>query len=106
MTQAPAYIETDVELTDEEAEALTAKAKTIGFDLETYIRVRSLTAGDLPEPAAFFALFRSLSSFAGDYEASLRALAEQRPGAPGPPEALADTFARLLQDWDDLYGPR
>lgn len=105
MTQALTH-ELEVEFTDDEKKALTAKAKAVGLDPETYLRVRVLTAHGLPEPAAFFALSRRLASFAQDYEAGLHAMAQRQPGAVEQCDALAKTFAQLLQDWDDFYGPR
>jgi len=102
----PPTHETEVELSDEEFIAITAKAKAIGYDLETYLRVRALTAGSLPEPSAFFDITRRLSRFARDYKACLMALAQRRPDAQKRADVLAVAFARLLQEWDDLYGPR
>ncbi len=107
MTQPPPPThETEVELSEEEHAAITAKAKAIGYDLETYLRVRALTAGSLPEPSAFFDIARRLSRFARDYKACLMALAQRRPDARKRADVLAVAFARLLQEWDDLYGPR
>ena len=107
MTQPPPPThETEVELSDEEFIAITAKAKAIGYDLETYLRVRALTAGSLPEPSAFFDITRRLSRFARDYKACLMAVAQRRPDAQKRADVLAVAFARLLQEWDDLYGPR
>lgn len=105
-TQAALTHQIDLELTQEEIEDVTARAETVGFDFETYVRVRVLSGEGLPEPAAFFALFRRLSAFAADYEACLRALADRHPAALDRPDELAPVFAQLLQDWDDLYGPR
>ncbi len=107
MTQPPPPThEIEVELSDEELAAVTAKASAIGFDLETYLRVRALTPDTLPEPSAFFDLTRRLSRFARDYKACLLALAQRRPDAQKRADVLAVAFARLLQEWDDLYGPR
>ncbi len=103
---APQFVETEIELSEEEHEALTARASSLGLDLATYIRFRALTAGELPEPAAFFPMFRRLAAFAQDYEACMRAYAQSQPDAMEQSDALAKTFAQLLQDWDELYGPR
>jgi hypothetical protein len=105
-TATPQLMEIGIELSDEERENLTAKAASVGLDLEAYIRVRMLTHGELPEPSAFLPLVRRLSSFAQDYEACMRAFAKFDPDAQKQSEALGKTFARLLQDWDELYGPR
>ncbi len=103
MTNPTDYI---VEFTEEEAAAITAKAKTVGLDLETYLKVRGLSADELPEPAAFFALFGRLASFAEDYKACLKAFADQDPRALERIDGLGEVFAQLLHDWDDRYGPR
>ena len=100
------FIETETEFTDEEVADITARAKSIGLDMNTYIRVRAVTAGELPDPVAFLPLMRRLAAFATDYEANLRAYAAFSPAALGQSKDLAKTFAQLLQDWDDLYGPR
>jgi hypothetical protein len=106
MTTTPEYIETEVELTDEEHEQITANAQAVGLDLEAYVKVRALSGDQLPEPAAFFALFGRLASFAGDYKACLKAFADQDPKALERIDGLGEVFAELLQDWDDRYGPR
>jgi len=105
MTKAPEFTGIAVELTDEEADAIAAKAKTIGLDLETYLRVRALTGFDLPEPAAFFALFRRLTTFAQQYEACIQAMAAHQ-NAKNRLDVLVKLFPQLLQEWDRLYGPR
>ncbi len=106
MTTSPEYIEIDVELTEEEHEQVTAKAKAVGIDVETYFKVRALSVDQLPEPAAFFALYGRLASFAKHYKACLKAFADQDPKAMERIPELADVFAQLLQDWGALYGPR
>ena len=107
MTQPPPpNHETEVELSDEEFIVITAKAKAVGFDPETYLRVRALTAGTLPEPYAFFDLTRRLSRFARDYKACLLALAQRRPDAQKRSDLLGTAFVRLIEEWDELYGPR
>jgi len=68
--------------------------------------VRALTAGSLPEPSAFFDITRRLSRFARDYKACLMALAQRRPGAQQRADVLGVAFARLIEEWDELYGPR
>jgi hypothetical protein len=106
MTKAPALDhEIEIELSDEESEMLTARAKTLGLDLEAYLRVRVLTAEELPEPAAFFDLFRRLGAFAKDYERCIQAIAAPS-NTTGRIEELGKVFAQLLQDWDQKYGPR
>ena len=107
MTQLPPPThEIGAELSEEELAAVTAKAKAIGFDLETYFRERMLTAGTLPEPSAFFDISRRLSRFARDYKACLMALSQRRPDARKRADLLGVAFARLLEEWDKLYGPR
>lgn len=106
MTKAQALDhEIEIELSDEENEMLTARAKTLGLDLETYLRVRLLTAEELPEPAAFFDLFRRLAAFAKGYESCIQAIAAPS-NATGRIEELSKVFHQLLQDWDQKYGPR
>jgi hypothetical protein len=100
LTQPPPLThEIEVELSDEELAAVTAKARTVGFDLQTYLRVRMLTPGTLPEPCAFFALNHRLSRFARDYKACLAALAQRRPDARQRADLLGTAFARILKDW-------
>jgi hypothetical protein len=96
--------EIDIELTQPEIDALTAKAKSIGYELEAYLRLRLVTGSALPEPSAFFSLFRRLTAFAADYEAYLRSFPGARP--PQQYDRLTQSFAGLLEDWDELYGPR
>lgn len=105
MTQAPVFAnEIPIELSDEEHEMLTSRAQSIGISLEGYLRVRMLTSEVLPEPAAFFDLFRRLAAFAKDYERCIQAIA-------APPydrdliKDLGEVFAQLIQDWEALYGP-
>jgi len=106
MTQAPVFThEIDIELSDEEHEILTSRATAIGVDLEGYLRMRILTAEVLPEPAAFFDIFRRLSAFADDYERCIQAIATP-PYDSNRIDELAKVFAQILQDWDKLYGPR
>ena len=106
MTKAPALDhEIEIELSDEQIEKLTARAKTLGLDLETYLRVRLVTAEELPEPAAFFDLFRRMQAFAKDYERCIQAIAAPS-NATCRIEELGKVFAQLLQDWDQKYGPR
>jgi len=102
---APQYVETYLELSEEEHEIVTAKARTLGLDLQTYIRFRALTAGELPDPAAFLPLARRIAAFAQQYEALIRAFAEQSD-ALEQAETLGTTFAQLLEDWHTQYGPR
>jgi len=102
----PPTHEIEVELSDEELAAVTSKATAIGFDLETYLRVRALTPGTLPEPYAFFDLTRRLSRFARDYKACLLALAQRRPDAQQRADLLGVAFVRMIDEWDELYGPR
>ena len=105
MTKTHPY-EIEVDLTTEELKAVAAKARSVGLDVETYARVRMVSADELPEPAAFFALFRRLSAFAKDYETCMQSFADMSPDADKQSNTLAKTFAQLLQDWDDRYGPR
>jgi hypothetical protein len=108
MTQAPApeFVEMDLgEFSDEEIEVLTARAKSIGLDLDAYIRVRVLVPQGLPEPSAFFGLAGRLAVIAKEYEACIKTVAGHG-NADSRLEVLAEDFAHLLQDWDDLYGPR
>jgi len=106
MTQAPALDrEIVVDLSEEEVEQFTAQAKSIGLDLETYIRVRCLTPNGLPEPSAFFGLADRLAAFAKEYKACIKTVAEHG-NADDRLEVLAKDFAQLLQDWDERYGPR
>ncbi len=106
MAQANQFIDMVVDLTEEEAETIRTKAQSVGLDLGTYLKVRGLSSDELPEPVAFFALFRRLASFAKDYEGCLQSFAAQRPDAMKQIPGLAAEFAQLIQDWDDLYGPR
>jgi|GEM_PF-5100929 len=106
MTSAPEYIELQTELTEDELRIVEAKAKMLGFDVETFFRVRALTSGDLPEPCTFLALVNRLQNFAADYRAHMRAIADRHPGVDGQSKVLEAAFAQLLQDWDALYGPR
>ena len=106
MTQAPALDrEIVIDLSDEEFEEYTAKAKSIGLDLETYLRVRCVTPSGLPEPSAIFALSGRLAAFAKEYRACIETLAGHG-NADQRLEVLAKDFAQLLQDWDERYGPR
>lgn len=100
MTNAP---QLDIELTQPEIDDLTAKAKSIGYELEAYLRLRLVTGSVLPEPTAFYSLFRRLTTFAADYESFLRGFPGARP--PQQYDKLARSFAKLLQEWDELYGP-
>jgi hypothetical protein len=102
---APQYVETIIDLSEEEHEIVTAKAQTAGLDLQTYLRFRALTAGELPDPAAFLPLGRRIAAFVKDYEALIRAFAD-RPEAIEQAETLGMTFAQLLEDWHTDYGPR
>jgi len=106
MTQTPVLDhEIEVELTEEEHELLTARAKSLGLDLETYLRVRILIADVLPEPAGFFDLSRRLAAFAKDYKRCIQAIAAPSVQSDRIDE-LGKVFAQLLQDWQALYGPR
>ena len=50
-------------------------------------------------------LARRIAAFTQEYEALIRAFADQ-PDALKQAEPLAMTFAQLLEDWHTLYGPR
>jgi hypothetical protein len=106
MTSAPQYIELHVDLTEEERALVEARAKMLGFDVETFFRVRALTSEDLPEPCAFLEIVSRLQNFAADYRAHMHAIAERHPDVDRQSKTLGASFAKLLQDWDALYGPR
>ncbi len=106
MTSAPQHVETEIELTDEEYALATDRARMLGFDLETFFRVRALTSQNLPEPTGFLAIVARLQNFAADYRAHMQAIAERQPGLNRQSQGLEASFAQLLQDWDKLYGPR
>ena len=95
----------EIDMTDEEKAMLEAKARALGIDMEGYMRVR-LVGGRLPEPVAFVALLRRLQSFGGEFTEHVRAVAERRPDALAETRVLEAVFAQLVEDWDDLYGPR
>ena len=107
MTQAPAADKfIDLELSAEELAAVTARAQSAGLDLDSYVRLRVVSAGALPEPAAFFELFRRQAQFAENYTALLKSYAAGGPENLPQIDALTADFAALLEDWDALYGPR
>ena len=106
MTTAAEYIDLIVNLSDEEAEGLAEKAKVVGLDPQIYLKVRMLGAGELPDPAAFFLLFRRLTAFANEYEACLQSFAALQPDAMKQIPRLGSQFAQLVQEWDALRGPR
>ena len=94
-----------IALSDEEIEELTGRAKALGLDLETYLRVRLLSPTGLPEPYAFFGLVRRLSAFAQEYEACLKDLAARRNRHKTGPrlDGLKENFAHIVLEWDKRY---
>jgi hypothetical protein len=107
MTQAPANDQfIDLELSPEEQAAVTATAQSVGLDLDTYVRLRVVSAGALPEPAAVFELFRRQAQFAENYTALVKSYAAGGPENLPQIDALSADFAALLEDWDALHGSR
>lgn len=103
---ARGFIETTIELSDEEQETVTTRAQAVGMAPEFYLKMMAIAGDRLPEPSAFFPLLRRLAAFGEEYQACMRAFGELSPTAMPQSEKLGETFAQLLQDWDALYGPR
>lgn len=101
----PPYIEVDFECTDEEHEIITAKANAAGLDFEAYVRFRTLTAGELPDPAVFLPLAHRFVAFVKDYEALIRDF-PGRPEVIDRADPLGAIFEQLVEDWNAHYGPR
>jgi len=103
---AAQYFDQIVNLTEEEAKKIIAKAEAAGVTPEIYLKVRGLAADQLPDPAAFFALFARIDTFVKGYRACLQSLSRFETGAANQIPPLGAQFAQILQEWDELYGPR
>jgi|GEM_PF-5469083 len=99
----PAFINTVVELTEEEEALALSRAKYFGLGLADFARVCALT-DDLPDAGPFIELTRRLARFGDEYEACVLAIAERKGDYMGRVALLEINWQRLSAELQVVTG--
>lgn len=88
------FIDTVIDLTEEEEALALRRAQYFGLGLADFTRVCALTGG-LPDAGPFIDLTRRLALFGNEYEACVLAIAERKGDYLGRIKLLETNWQRL-----------
>jgi hypothetical protein len=90
----PAFIDTVIEMTEEEERLALSRARFFRLGLADFARVCALTGG-LPDAGPFIELTRRLALFGNEYEACVLAIAERKGDYLGRIALLETSWQQL-----------